>query len=126
MEAPPLRHSLFIKGYRSPLYLTFRNPLSPPLLKGDGKDLPPLIKEKNNPPLYQRGVRGVIFFALNKLLLTGKKVNKKVGMEKFNLVPGVLQEQKNIRVLAIVGKARIVENKKVSGDVLKLLKIIPF
>jgi len=46
-------------------------------------------------------------------------------MGKFNLVPGVLQEQKNIRVLAIVGRARIVENKKVSGDVLKLLKIIP-
>ena len=67
---------------------------------------------------------GLIIFTF--LILIKKKVNKKVGMGKFNLVPGVLQEQKNIRVLAIVGRARIVENKKVSGDVLKLLKIIPF
>ena len=46
-------------------------------------------------------------------------------MGQFNLGTGVLQEQKTLGFLQSSGRHAIVENKKVSGDILKLLKIIP-
>ncbi len=64
---------------------TFRNPLSPPKEHGAGgkelkvrKKSTSLKRDKNYPPLYQRGVRGVVFFGLTKLLLGGEKVKKKL------------------------------------------------
>ena len=46
-------------------------------------------------------------------------------MGKFNLVPRVLKEQKHWGYCNRQRHA-IVENKKISGDVLNPLKIIPF
>ena len=70
MEAPPIRHSFFIKERLSESVMpTFRNPLSPPKEHGAGgkelkvrKKFTFLKRDKNYPPLYQRGVRGVVFF----------------------------------------------------------------